>query len=129
QLTIREITDRVHRFQLARGRVKADYKPDAERVLRIESSGGVVESRGARFSMLSTGTAVAIATDAGAVTLRAQEGSVEVGEGQQASRCRGGRRRQASPSPRACCPRSPTRPWRPTGCARRSRETHRRVPR
>ena len=84
QLTIREITDRVHRFQLARGRVKADYKPDAERVLRIESSGGVVESRGARFSMLSTGTAVAIATDAGAVTLRAQEGSVEVGEGQQA---------------------------------------------
>ena len=84
QLTIREISQRVHRFQLARGRLKADYKPDAERVLRIESSGGVVESRGARFSMLSTGTAVAIATDAGAVTLRAREGTVEVREGQQA---------------------------------------------
>jgi hypothetical protein len=84
QLTIREISRRVHRFQLARGRLKADYKPDAERVLRIESSGGVVESHGARFSMLSTGTAVAIATDTGAVTLRAQEGSVEVREGQQA---------------------------------------------
>lgn len=84
QLTIREITDKVHRFQLARGRVKADYKPDAQRVLRIEGSGGVVESRGARFSMLSTGTAVAIATDAGAVTLLAQNGSVEVREGQQA---------------------------------------------
>jgi hypothetical protein len=84
QLTIREITDKVHRFQLARGRVKADYKPDAQRVLRIEGSGGVVESRGARFSMLSTGTAVAVATDAGAVTLRGQNGSVEVREGQQA---------------------------------------------
>jgi hypothetical protein len=84
QLTIREITDKVHRFQLARGRVKADYEPDAQRLLRIESSGGVVESRGARFSVLSTGTAVAIATDAGAVTLRAQDGSVEVHEGQQA---------------------------------------------
>jgi hypothetical protein len=84
QLTIREISNRVHRFQLARGRVKADYKPDPQRLLRIESSGGVVESRGARFSVLSTGTAVAIATDGGAVTLRAQDGSVEVPEGRQA---------------------------------------------
>jgi hypothetical protein len=84
QLTIREITDKVHKFQLARGRVKADYEPDAQRSLRIESSGGVVESRGARFSVLSTGTAVAIATEAGAVTLRAQDGSVEVYEGRQA---------------------------------------------
>ena len=84
QITIREITDKLHRFQLTRGRVKADYKPDAERVLRIEGSGGVVESRGARFSMLSTGTAVGIATDAGAVTLRAQDRAVEVREGEQA---------------------------------------------
>ncbi len=84
QLTIREITGKMHRFQLARGRVKADYEPDAQRLLRIESSGGLVESRGARFSVLSTGTAVAIATEAGAVTLRAQDRSIEVHEGQQA---------------------------------------------
>lgn len=84
QLTIREISASLHRFQLTRGRVKADYQPDAKRVLRIESAGGVVESRGARFSVLSTGTTVAIATDTGAVTLRAPEGTVEVREGQQA---------------------------------------------
>jgi len=84
QLTIREITQKVHRFQLARGRVAVDYKPDGERVLRIESDEGVAESRAARFSMLSTGTAVAIATDAGAVTLRAQERTVQVAAGQQA---------------------------------------------
>jgi len=99
QLTIREITQKVHRFQLARGRLKADYKPDAERVLRIESSGGVVESHGARFSMLSTGTAVAIATDAGAVTLRAQEGSVEVREGQQAVAVQGSPPSASEPIP------------------------------
>jgi len=84
QLTIRELSASVHRFQLTRGRVKADYAPDAKRVVRIESAGGVVESRGARFSVLSTGTAVAIATDAGAVTLRGAQGAVEVHDGQQA---------------------------------------------
>ena len=84
QLTIREITDKLHRFELSRGRVKADYPPDPHRLLRIESSGGVVESRGARFSVLSTGTSVAIATDAGSVTLRDGEGAVEVRPGQQA---------------------------------------------
>ena len=84
QLTIREITASVHRFQLTHGRVKADYPADAKRVVRIESASGVVESRGARFSVLSTGTAVAIATDTGAVTLRAAEGAVEVRDGQQA---------------------------------------------
>ena len=99
QLTIREISRRVHRFQLARGRLKADYKPDAERMLRIESSGGVVESHGARFSILSTGTAVAIATDAGAVTLRAQEGSVEVREGQQAVAMQGSPPSASEPIP------------------------------
>jgi FecR protein len=84
QLTIREISSDVHRFQLTRGRVKADYPPEAKRVVRIESAGGVAESRGARFSVLSTGTAIAIATDAGAVTLRGTGGAVEVRQGQQA---------------------------------------------
>ena len=99
QLTIREITDKVHEFQLARGRVKADYEPDAQRLLRIESSSGVVESRGARFSVLSTGTAVAIATEAGAVTLRAQDGSVEVHEGRQAVAVQGGPPSASEPIP------------------------------
>lgn len=101
QLTIREISDKLHRFQLSRGRLKADYKPDARRIVRIESSGGVVESRGARFSVLSTGTAVAIATDAGAVTLRANEGSVEVRQGQQAVAVQGRPPSASEPIPAA----------------------------
>ncbi len=101
QLTIREISNKVHRFQLSRGRVKADYAPDPQRLLRIESSGGVVESRGARFSVLSTGTAVAIATDAGAVTLRADERSVEVREGQQAIAVQGRPPSASQPIPAA----------------------------
>ena len=99
QLTIREITQRVHRFQLERGRVKADYKPDGQRVLRIESAGGVAESRGARFSMLSTGTAVAIATDDGAVTLRSNDKSIEVAAGKQAVAIEGQAPAAAQPIP------------------------------
>jgi hypothetical protein len=99
QLTIREITQRLHRFQLQRGRVKADYKPDGERVLRIESAGGVAESRGARFSMLSTGTAVAIATDDGAVTLRSNEKAIEVAAGKQAIALEGHAPAAAEPIP------------------------------
>jgi hypothetical protein len=99
QLTIREITEKVHRFQLDRGRVKADYKPDDKRVLRIESAGGVAESHGARFSMLSTGTAVAIATDEGAVTLRSNDKAIEVPAGKQAVAVEGQPPAAAEPIP------------------------------
>jgi hypothetical protein len=99
QLTIREITQRVHRFQLERGRVKADYKPDGQRVLRIESAGGVAESNGARFSMLRTGTAVAIATDDGAVTLKSNDKAIEVGAGKQAIAVEGHAPAAAEPIP------------------------------
>jgi hypothetical protein len=99
QLTIREITQTVHRFQLDRGRVKADYKPDGQRVLRIESAGGVAESHGARFSMLSTGTAVAIATDDGAVTLRSKDKAIEVAAGKQAVAMQGQVPTAAEPIP------------------------------
>jgi FecR protein len=101
QLTIREISDKLHRFQLSRGRVKADYKPDPHRLLRIEGSGGVVESRGARFSVLSTGTAVAIATDTGAATLLAKDGSIEVHGGQQAVAVQGRPPSTSGPIPAA----------------------------
>lgn len=86
QVTIRELTEKVHRFRLARGRIAVDYKPDGERVLRIEdeSTEAVAETQGARFSILSTGTSVAIATESGAVEVKAREGTVQVGEGKQA---------------------------------------------
>ncbi len=86
QLTVREITERVHRFRLSRGRIAVDYQADGERVLRIESDSGdtVAETKAARFGMLSTGASVAIATDTGVVRLIAPKGTVDVGPGTQA---------------------------------------------
>jgi ferric-dicitrate binding protein FerR (iron transport regulator) len=86
QVTIRELTERLHRFKLTRGRVAVDYKPDGERVLRIEneSSDAVAETREARFSVLSTGTSLAIATESGAVQLKAEDHAVLVAAGEQA---------------------------------------------
>ncbi len=85
QLTIREVTDKLHRFKLTRGRIAVDYQADGARLLRIESADGsaVAETQGARFAVLSTGTAVAIATQTGAVNLTAQEKTVEVRAGSQ----------------------------------------------
>jgi hypothetical protein len=87
QVTIRELTRAVHRFHLERGRLAVDYKPDGERVLRIESeaAGAMAETRGARFSVLSTGSTIAVATETGSVNLRAAQREVEVGEGQTAA--------------------------------------------
>jgi len=87
QVTIRELTRAVHRFRLERGRLAVDYKPDGERVLKIESesSGAVAETRGARFSVLSTGSTIAVATETGSVNLRAAQQEVEVREGQTAA--------------------------------------------
>lgn len=86
QVTIRELTHAVHRFKLERGRLAVDYQPDGERVLKIESegSGAVAETSGARFSVLSSGSTVAVATETGSVNLRAADQVVSVGEGQQA---------------------------------------------
>jgi len=86
QLTVREITEKVHHFKLSRGRIAVDYQADGARLLRIESADGaaVAETQGARFGVLSTGTAVAIATETGAVNLTSQQKTVEVRAGTQA---------------------------------------------
>jgi hypothetical protein len=86
QLTVREITEKVHRFKLTRGRIAVDYQRDGARLLRIESADGeaVAETQGARFGVLSTGSAVAIATETGAVHLTAKQTTVEVSAGKQA---------------------------------------------
>lgn len=85
QLTIREVTEKLHRFKLIRGRIAVDYQADGARLLRIESADGsaVAETQGARFGVLSTGTAVAIATRTGAVNLTSQQRTVEVRAGTQ----------------------------------------------
>jgi ferric-dicitrate binding protein FerR (iron transport regulator) len=86
QLTIREVTDKLHRFKLTRGRIAVDYQADGARLLRIESADGsaVAETAGARFGVLSTGTAVAIATETGSVNLTSRQKTVEVRAGTQA---------------------------------------------
>src|SRR5436305_1382550 len=85
QLTIRELTEQVHRFTL-RGNVFVDYKPDGKRVLRIENeeNGAVAEAREARFSVLSTGTSLAIATETGSVDLKSKDQVIHVASGEEA---------------------------------------------
>src|SRR5438132_12003240 len=85
QLTVREITEKLHRFRLTRGRIAVDYKADGVRLLRIESAdgGAVAEPQGARFGVLCAGTAVAIATETGAVNLSSHGKTIEVRAGTQ----------------------------------------------
>jgi hypothetical protein len=92
ELSIRELTDTVHRFRLTRGRMTADYEAHGERVLKVENEAGdaVAETKSARFSVLSTGSGIAVATAAGGVDLSAQKRTVRVGEGQQSFAARGG---------------------------------------
>ncbi len=86
QLKVRELTRAVHQVQLARGRLVASYDADGERVLRIEDEKGsaVAETRAAKFSILSNGQALAVATETGTVNLEAAGQAVEVRAGQQA---------------------------------------------
>jgi len=92
ELSIRELTETVHRFRLTRGRMGADYDPAGERVLRVESDTGdaVAETRSARFSVLSSGSGIAVATAAGGVELSARKRTVHVAAGQQSFVAPGG---------------------------------------
>jgi hypothetical protein len=86
QLVIRELTATLHRFKLTRGHVGVEYQPDAQRVLRIEGSDddSAAVTHGARFSVLSTGRAIAIATAEGSVDLQSHGEKVQVAAGRQA---------------------------------------------
>ena len=96
EVKIQELTGMVHRFRLTRGQMTADYEAEGQRVLRVEDGRGeaVAEARSARFSVLSTGTAIAVATSAGEVELRSHRRAVRIAAGQQAVAMSG-----ASPSP------------------------------
>ena len=85
QVTVAEVTAAVHRFRLSRGRLAVDYQSATDRTLKIESgSGAVASTKGARFTVLSSGVTVAVATERGAVTLSSNGGSVDVDAGKQA---------------------------------------------
>jgi two-component sensor histidine kinase len=85
ELTVREITAAVQRLQLTRGRLSVDHQADGARVLVVESEGGDAVARAgtARFSVLASGTALAVATQAGVVRLHSAGQAVEVAAGQQ----------------------------------------------
>lgn len=82
-----ELSRSVHGFRLSKGRLGVSYSPSEGRVIRVEGPDGksVAESRGAKFTMLSNGNVVGIATEAGSVNLWAAGKRVEVGAGQQAT--------------------------------------------
>ena len=91
ELTVREITAAVQRLQLTRGRLSVDHQADGARVLVVESeSGGAVARAGtARFSVLASGAALAVATQAGVVRLHSAGQGVDVAAGQQSVSFRG----------------------------------------
>jgi hypothetical protein len=84
EVAIAELTEKVHRFRLTRGRMDAEYESDGKRVLRVEDDGGatVAEAAEARFSVLSNGTALAVATSSGDVDLTAQNKTVRLAAGE-----------------------------------------------
>jgi len=87
ELSIRELTETVHQFQLRGGRIQVDYQPSGERVMRIESpdAKAVAEARAGKFGVLSAGKVVSVAAVEGTVRLTARDQSVEVGPGQISS--------------------------------------------
>ena len=92
EMSIRELTETVHRFRLTRGRMAADYDSEGERVLRVENEAGdaIAETKSARFSVLSTGSGIAVATAAGGVDLSARKRTVRIAAGQQSFVAQGG---------------------------------------
>jgi hypothetical protein len=100
ELTVRELSRAAHAFRLSRGRVRVDYAESGARVLRVEAEdGAVAETRGARFTVLRSGTTVAVAAEAGRVDLSAAGGRVRLDAGQQSVAAAG-----AAPSPAAPIP-------------------------
>jgi FecR-like protein len=101
EVSVRELTDMVHRFRLTRGRMAAEYDREGDRVLRVEDGAGeaVAEAKAARFSLLSTGTGIAVATASGAVDLSARRQTVEVAAGEQSFAPRGGAPLAPTPIP------------------------------
>ena len=84
ELTVRGITAAVQRLQLTRGRLSVDHQADGARVLVVENESGAVARAGtARFSVLASGTALAVATQTGVVRLHSAGQAVDVPAGQQ----------------------------------------------
>ncbi len=83
QLTVHEITAAVERLRISRGRISVDHERDGARVLVIESEHGdaIARAGAARFTVLASGTALAVATEAGVVRLQSGGAAVDVAAG------------------------------------------------
>ncbi len=101
ELSVREITSAVQRLRLARGRITLDHQADGARVLVVESERGdaVARTNGARFSILSTGAALSVATESGVVRLESGGAKVDVAAGQQSIAVRGAPPSRVAPIP------------------------------
>lgn len=86
ELTIGETSTEDRRFKLLRGRISVEYR-EKDRRIRIENEDGsaVAETEEGIFSVLNTGTTVAVATKTGSVDLFAGGKRVAIGAGEQSS--------------------------------------------
>jgi hypothetical protein len=84
ELTVVGTDEKEHHLKLVRGKLSVDYR-ERKRKIRIESSDGTaaVEATQSSFSMLDTGTTVAVATKTGKVDLFTADKQVEVTAGEQ----------------------------------------------
>jgi hypothetical protein len=87
EMSLRQVTDKSHRLKLVRGRAAVDYGRSAERTLTIENptTGATVETHGAKFYLLATSMALAVATQSGVVNVSAKQQTVQVREGEQST--------------------------------------------
>jgi hypothetical protein len=83
ELTVREISDTVHRFKLERGKIGVDYDVSGARVLKIESekSDAVAEATAGKFVVQNSAGIVSVATTTGEVKLTAKDKTVAVTAG------------------------------------------------
>jgi ferric-dicitrate binding protein FerR (iron transport regulator) len=83
ELSVREISDTVHRFKLVRGKIGVDYDASGARVLKIESakSEAVAEAQDGTFEIQNTGGVVSVATTTGEVKLIAKQKTVTITAG------------------------------------------------
>jgi hypothetical protein len=84
ELTLRELSDELHRYRVSRGVVTFDYLPEGRRVVRIEgltAGSPSAEARAARFHVVAGKLSFAVATETGGVSLSAAGGTVEIPAG------------------------------------------------
>lgn len=101
EVGVEALDGQTQRFKLKRGRLAAVVDASKGRVVRIEDeSGAAVEATAAKFAVMNSGQVLAVATEAGGVTLMAAGKTVEVQAGEVALAEAGGPPSPAAPLPK-----------------------------